>query len=301
MDARSGQYVKVGIFVTLGLITAAALIFVIGDERHMFTRKVILHYRVSRRRGPAPGWTGSNGRRRCGRWSRLVRFSNDPRDPVVHVDFQVVDEALSRVRMNSVVHIASKGLLGDKALDVTIGDPTLPQAPNGTTLRGEDSDEIGDAMRNATQLLDHANRVVDNIVTATRPLANEQLGNDVIAMAHNLRTITNEIATGNGTAGRLLRDETMANQVQGTLASAQGAIRDLQGTIGQVEAIARDARTGNGMVHSLIYDEQGGHAVASMGSAANDTSLRSLTTFAPATAVCTRSSTGTIAPKWWPI
>ena len=269
MDAKGSNYTKVGIFVTLGLVVAAALIFVIGDERHMFNRKVILHTQFHDVGGLRAGSPVRMGGVNVGQ-VLAVRFSNDPHDPDLHVDMEVVDDALVRIRRNSVAVIASKGLLGDKALDISIGDPRQPQLHNGDTLRGNDTDEIGNAIRNATGLLDRANTVMDAIVTATRPLANEQLGNDIIALAHDLRSITSQVATGNGTVGRMLRDDQMANEIQGTLAAAQQTMRELQGTAGQVNSMAHDARTGNGLVHALIYDPAGAHAVEQMGNAANE-------------------------------
>src|SRR4029079_5138467 len=116
-----------------------------------------------------------------------ITFSSDPRDPQLHVDFQIVSESLPRVRRNSVAQIASKGLLGDKALDITIGDPAQAQMNNGDSIPGEQADEIANAMHNAAALLDRANTVLDNIATATRPLANDRLANDLIGLAHDLR------------------------------------------------------------------------------------------------------------------
>ena len=35
MESKSSNYLKVGVFVLLGLVVAAALIFIIGNERHI--------------------------------------------------------------------------------------------------------------------------------------------------------------------------------------------------------------------------------------------------------------------------
>ncbi len=276
MESKGTFYTKVGVFVTLGLTVAAALVFIIGDERHMFHRKVVLHTQFHDVGGLRAGSPVRMGGVNVGQVT-AVRFSGDRRDPDLHVDLEIVDDALVRVRRNSVAIVASKGLLGDKALDISIGDPNEPPVQNGGTIRGEDSDEIGNAVRNATRLLDRANTVMETVVTATRPFSSPQLGNDVLALAHDLRTISNQVATGNGTMGRLLRDEEMANQiagtltaVQGTLASAQRTMREVEGTVEQVQAMAHDARTGRGLVHALIYDEAGASAVTSMSHAANE-------------------------------
>jgi phospholipid/cholesterol/gamma-HCH transport system substrate-binding protein len=269
LDSKGSNYVRVGIFVLAGLITAAVLIFIIGDERNMFRRKVVLHTEFRNVAGLRVGSPVQMGGVNVGSVT-AVRFSSNPRDPNLHVDFEMNHDALARVRRNSVAEIASKGLLGDKALEITVGDPAQPPVHDGATIPGREADEIGTALRNATTLLDRANTVMENIVTATRPFANEQLGHDVVALAHDLRLITNQVAAGNGTVGRLLRDPEMASRIDGTLASAQAAMREVQGATAQVHAIAREARSGRGLVHALVYDEQGGQAVRSMGQAASE-------------------------------
>lgn len=269
MDSKNSQYVRVGLFVLAGLVTAAFLIFIIGDERNLFRRKVVLHTQFRDVAGLRVGSPVRMGGVNVGSVI-AVRFGTDPRDPYLHVDFEITRDSLVRVRRNSVARIASKGLLGDKALDLTVGDQTQPPVQDGETIRGEESDEIGTAMRNAALLLDRANTVLDNVVTATRPLANEQLGNDVIALVHDLRAIVGEIAAGNGTVGRLLRDPALADRVEDTLASAQATMQNVQNATAEIDAMAREARHGRGLIHALIYDQEATQALRSMNQAASE-------------------------------
>src|SRR5690349_631794 len=149
MESKSTNYVRVGIFVLLGLIVAGGLIFIIGDERHMFNQKVTLHSTFHNVSGLRAGSIVTMGGVDVGSVT-AVRFGDTPRDPDLHVDFQIVSSALVRVRRNSVARVVSKGLLGDKALEITVGDPALAQMSDGAAIPGENADEIGDAMRNAS-------------------------------------------------------------------------------------------------------------------------------------------------------
>jgi phospholipid/cholesterol/gamma-HCH transport system substrate-binding protein len=269
MATGGSNYVKVGIFVTIGLCVAGALIFLIGDERHMFTSSYTLHSTFHDVAGLRVGGPVRMGGVDVGTVT-AIRFGREPNDPLIHVDFTVVQESAVRIRRNSIARIVSKGLLGDKALEVTVGDVAQPRIANGSTLPSEESDEIGNALRNATTLLDRANRVMDNVVAATRPFASDQLGNEVLGLVHDLRAITNQVATGNGTVSRLIRDPTVADRIDGVLGSAQSAMRDVASATHEVQALARDARTGHGLVHALVYDEDGGRVVRTMGHAADE-------------------------------
>lgn len=269
MEAKQSNYIRVGIFVLAGLVVLGALIFIIGEERQMFSSKIVLHTTFRDVGGLRVGSPVRMGGVNIGSVTS-VRFATDPRDTTLHVDFEITSESFPRVRANSIAQIGSKGLLGDKALDITIGDPNRPAVANGATIVGENTDDMGAAIRNAGVVLERASTVMENVATATRPLANPQLGNDIVAMAHSLRTVTESIATGNGTASRLLRDEALANEIQSTLASARGTMQNLENTSAQVQALARDARNGRGLVHALVYDEQGGRAVNQFAAAANE-------------------------------
>ncbi len=255
-----------GAFVALGLIVAAVLVFIIGAERHMFQAKARLRANFNDVGGLRVGSPVRMGGIDVGA-VESIEFGRNANDSQLHIEFTLVRASLVRVRRNSVVRVASKGLLGDKALDITIGDPRQPAVTDGALIP---SDESPDVFTQAGGLVARASTVLDNIVAATRPLGNERLANDLMGLVHDLRTVTNQVATGNGTVSRLLRDDTVANQLQGTLASAESAVRNINGATAQLSGMIRDARNGRGLLHALIYDEQGGRAVQSLGRVADE-------------------------------
>jgi ABC-type transporter Mla subunit MlaD len=73
------------------------------------------------------------------------------------------------VRSDSRVSIASKGLLGDKALDVTMGAAAGRALANGATVVSEESDDMAGALRAASQAAVRVNAVLEDVsrVTAT--------------------------------------------------------------------------------------------------------------------------------------
>ncbi len=269
MDSKGSNYLRVGVFVALGLLVASALIFVIGEERNMFQSHARLRTSFTNTGGLRVGSPVRMGGITVGTVTS-VRFGTTNNDPRLYVDFELTREALIRVRRNSIAEIGSKGLLGDKALDVSIGDPSQPAVENNGVIEGRSEDALADAMRNAGAILSRANTVLDNVIAATRPLANPQLSADLVALVHDLRVVGDQVATGNGTVGQLLRDQQMANDIRSTLHSARNAVGSVERATGQVEALARDARTGRGLVHALVYDERGGQAIGRLGEAAGE-------------------------------
>ncbi|MBI5515118.1 MAG: MCE family protein [Deltaproteobacteria bacterium] len=253
---------KVGIFLFLGLLTLVFLVFLVGEERHLFARKVTLRSRFRDVAGLKVGSPVRMGGVDIGQVDD-IQFPENPADPFIRVRFSIVAEQLPRVRRDSVARIVSKGLLGDKALDVSMGAANaLPIAEDGT-VRGEESDDMATTLHNASEALGRANDVLRNVQEVTRPIANERLGNDILALVHDLRTVAHQVAEGPGTVHTLLTDDTTARRLEGTLAATQDTARRLSTTAGHVEALAREARSGHGLVHALVYDREGERLVHS--------------------------------------
>ncbi len=256
------RQIKVGIFVTLGLLVAGILVFLVGDERHMFDRKAQLHATFTDVAGLKVGSPVRMGGVDVGHVERIV-FGAQAQDRLIHVYFSMVSAQLVRVREDSVVRIVSKGLLGDKALDVTMGTRGA-QARDGSTIRTNESDDLGNAMARAGEILTRATQILDNVNNATRPLADPAFSRDALALVHNLQTITRQAAEGPGTVHELLTNDATARRLESTLAAAQVAANRAADSAAHVEAIAREARNGRGLVHALVYDREGAQMVRSL-------------------------------------
>ncbi|MBL8603298.1 MAG: MCE family protein [Myxococcales bacterium] len=256
------KQIRVGLFVTLGALVAGILIFLVGDERHMFERKAVLHATFHDVSGLKVGSPVRMGGVDVGFVER-IEFGNTDADHNIHVYFSMVNAQITRVRTDSIVRIVAKGLLGDKALDVSMGQRGTP-LHDGATLQSNESDDIGSALSQAGQILGRANDVLTNVTNATRPLADPQLGRDVLALVHNLNTITHQVAEGPGTVHELLTNDATARRLDATLASAQHAANRAAESMNHVESIAREARQGRGLVHALVYDREGAQMVRSL-------------------------------------
>ena len=261
--------VKVGIFLLLGLAVAGVLIFLVGDERHMFQRHATLHATFHDVAGLKVGSPVRMGGLDVGQ-VETIRFGDSDSDRLIHVYFTMIAEQLQRVRTDSRVSIVSKGLLGDKALDVTMGTATGRQVASGATVPSEESDDMAGALRAASQAAVRINTVLEDVSRLTATLAAPQTTSDLQAALHDLSAITHQIAAGPGPAHDMLTSEPMSRRIDALIASAQSTAAHASGTMDNVDGLVRDARTGNGLVHALIYDRQGGAMVRSLAGAAEE-------------------------------
>src|SRR5688572_10983531 len=125
--------VKVGLFVFIGFVGAAAIIFLIGDNRSLFDSKVTFRAQFDDVQGVKPGSTVRMGGVDIGTVS-AVQYPDDPRQTQIDVELSIVRREAERVRESSRASISPKGLLGDKMVTITAGHPDEVPIPEGGML-----------------------------------------------------------------------------------------------------------------------------------------------------------------------
>src|SRR5512139_4055218 len=130
---------RVGAFVLLSLLLGGGIAFVIGNQRNVFTPKTTFMAVFDEVGGLRPGSPVQLGGVVVGSVTD-VRFGEAGR---IVVKFRVIDEAASLVRgdphgphpddvpagqpRGTTVSIGSKGMLGDRLVDITVGHASLPE------------------------------------------------------------------------------------------------------------------------------------------------------------------------------
>ncbi|MEZ4410666.1 MAG: MlaD family protein [Polyangiales bacterium] len=251
------KQVKVGIFVVIGLIVGGFLIFLVGSERHMFSRRATLRAAFPDVQGLKEGSPVRMGGVDIGEVSS-VDFGDNPSDPRVHVRFSIVAAHLRRIRLgDSRARIVAKGLLGDKALEVTIGSQGRVAHDGDSLTAGTEADLFQRADRISAQ----AQGVVDDVARVTRSLADQHAGESTARTLANLDRISTWAAQENGFLQRFLTDPRAADEINQTLAAVRRTADHASSTMANVDALTREARSGRGMVHALLFDPAGAELV----------------------------------------
>ena len=127
--------IKVGLFVLVGLILMGVVVFLIGDERSLFEAKDDYKAVFEDVQGLKPGSPVRMGGIDVGSVSK-VAYSDDPKDLKLYVTLSIVRAEARRIRVDSTVSIEGKGLLGDKMVVLTAGDPEKDRIPAGGVISG---------------------------------------------------------------------------------------------------------------------------------------------------------------------
>lgn len=132
----------------------------------------------------------------------------------LRVTMQVDESLMEQIRGDSKVRLKTIGLLGDKVLDIKPGTPAFPALKDGAVVALEPSVELEEVIARASVAVD-----------------------TVVALASDIRKVTSGLVRGEGTAGQLLTNRQLYDNVNITLVRAQqllGGLQNPNGTIGRL-------------------------------------------------------------------
>jgi phospholipid/cholesterol/gamma-HCH transport system substrate-binding protein len=182
---------------------------------------------------------------------KSVGHDGDSRDSRIFVNLSVVKKEAVRIRTDSVAHVAGKGLLGDKMIELTVGSPTLPQVPEGALLQSE---EPSDVFAAANKVAAAAVRAVDKIEPLAESLGDPKFADDIRGSASDVHSLLDAIVRGDGAMHRLFYDPAEAQQISDALAHLNQTSARLDATLADVQDLTSHVREGPGIAHALVYD-----------------------------------------------
>ena len=242
------QEIKVGVFVIGLTIAMGLLIIFIGGSSDMLANR----YRLKGAWKDVAGLKEGSVVRLAG-WDvgevAKVSFSDDLGVREVYVELKILGEFQPRIRKDSHARIDTVGVIGDKYVAITIGDPKEPELQDGDWIETEE----------ALNVLEYSAKVSE-VLTSTSNIAHKvdlMLGDDQEAakasLARSFQHLERLLAateTGNGLVHTLVYDEEMSRKVKGTLSNLEVMSSDLRATTTEV-------RTGDGIAHQLVFGDEG--------------------------------------------
>jgi len=264
--------VKVGIFVLIGLIVAGAIIFLVGDERRVFDKHFRLHAAFDDVAGLKPGAPVRMGGVDVGTVD-AVEFGTTSADKRLHVYFTLVRVAYDRVRDDSTVTIANKGLLGDKMLEITQGAEGRPKIPDGGEIKVVPPQDLGRFIVKAEEITDLTKKVLSNLEVATKVASDPKVAEDLKASVAAVRILLADAAASDGFAHRLLSDPKMADHLDQLFIQGAAAGKSADQVAQEVRALVKQAKDGPGIAHALLYSKDGEQMAKSLTKASEELAL----------------------------
>jgi phospholipid/cholesterol/gamma-HCH transport system substrate-binding protein len=265
---KRGRDIKVGLFVMAGLVLAGLAIFLIGDERRLFSRSVEFSAKftdVGGLKADAPVRMGGID---IGHVSG-VGYGKDPGDATIYVTMEIVKSEAGRIKTDSTAQVATKGLLGDKMVEITKGNAPAVIPPGGVIP----SIQPPDIMKQVAGMGEKAEAALDNVKRMTDSLADEKFQRDLRESVAGINTVLSQISSGDGYPHRFLTDRAEADRISHTLESIDRSTRELSDTLVETRSVIARVRSGPGFTHDVIYGDGPKKQVEQFGNAANEVAL----------------------------
>ena len=265
----SSKDVKVGAFVLAGLTAIGTVIFLIGDERQLFNSKLAYSTEFEDVQGLRRGSPVRMGGVDVGTVV-AVEYGTSATDKDIHVRLSISQSDARRIRKDSVATIEGKGLLGDKMIVITVGDPRQASLPEGTEIPSQSAEDLSKLMTRFSNISNQVEKVVTNLEHATNSLSDEKFQGDIRNSTASLAHILDTVDKGDGYVSKLLRDPAEAARLSQVVANLQQTSAELTRTTQGVNQLLARVNTGPGLAHEVLYGEDGAKVIAKVGVVADE-------------------------------
>lgn len=261
--------VRAGLFVGLGLTLGAVVVFLIGRERNLFEKDTTYLGAFENVDGLALDSPVRLGGLEAGRVTG-IRFSDDLNDKRIIVTMQVLKRYETRVRQDSVARVVGRGVLGDKAIDISLGSQDQPQLPAGGAIATGTSGDISSLLKATGEMIDNAVGITRDLRSGVAAYTGPAIRDDVTALVKSARSIVREVESGEGLVHDLVYEPSTTQSVRQLLASAASSAARLDQAIAKADALLGEVRGGQGTLHALVYDQKVASAITELGAAADE-------------------------------
>lgn len=255
---------RVGIFFLVGIAILGLITFKVENLSEVFKRKYEMYTRFPHASGMNVGDAVAVAGVKVGE-IKEVRLERDSVLIVLSVG------ARTQIRRGATATIAWGGLLGNRYIDITLGDPNEPFLPAGSDIPTVPGVEL-------TQVIKKVDAAASQL---QEMLKGSEAGPKLSKLIDNLLKISEDIRDQKGTVGKLIGSDELykkamdiADDLKGTAArlnklvadndkrisniieNMDAAAPDLRASIATIRKIAEQVDKGNGLLPQLLRDEQ---------------------------------------------
>lgn len=226
-STNNQRSVIVGIFILIGLAIFIVTILTLGSQKKTFDRSITVKSFFENVNGLQKGNNIWFSGVKVGTIKKVVLTTKGQ----VEVDMNIDADSRQFIRKDAKAKIGTDGLIGNKIIEIYGGTLTAPPI------------EEGDLLGN-TELL------------STDALMNTLSKNNdnLLAITTDFKEISNRLVAGKGSIGKLLSDETLANQINATTLSLKKTSMNLERLTADVSAYTSKLNDKGTLASDLVSD-----------------------------------------------
>jgi phospholipid/cholesterol/gamma-HCH transport system substrate-binding protein len=174
-------------------------------------------------------------------------------DGKVKVTMKLHPDAVVKTDSKAVIRFT--GLMGQNFVSIDFGSPDAPALQDNQTITTAEQPDLNAVMAKLNDAADGIKRFGDafsgdKISNLIGPLVDfvKQNSGNISGAISNIDNITGQIASGDGTVGRLIYKDTLYD-------SALGAVTNLQDAVAEVRSVVTGITNGQGTIGKLVTDD----------------------------------------------
>lgn len=241
--------IKIGVISLWGLtfFLIIFIVYIIGTNQKLFTSKYSLFMFLPNVQGLNPGAFITLSGLKVGVVGEM-KFTKKDEHQGILVELKINREFRDKITTSSVATVTTMGMLGDKYVDISLGDLTDPVLKERAFIKTEPPLDIGAIASSATTVIDELQGTLKNIRKISEQALN---GSGVLGMlikdkaaqknlAHvldNLSAISTRIEMGRGNIGQFVQDTTLYFSLKSTasnLDKISTKIQNGEGSLGRM-------------------------------------------------------------------
>ncbi|MGH8371219.1 MAG: MlaD family protein [Gammaproteobacteria bacterium] len=169
-------------------------------------------------------------------------------DNRIAITMQVLEKFHKLIRTDSKAGLSKLSVLGNTAIEITAGSANKPPIPDGATLTLEEPLSVDQILAQVAPVLDNVKATLarlDQISTQIDPKQVGQIVQNLAAVSANLKSVSGQMASGNGSIGKLLYDPR-------TEANLTGAIQSLNTSLKNLQPLVQNANAASAQLPQLV-------------------------------------------------
>lgn len=251
---RNSLEVRLGVFVTLVLVAAFVVIEMVGGleffSKGINVKANFINVQELKRGDPVKMAGVIVG--------RVETIQLDGQQVQVSMK---INEGV-QMRTTSTATIRFTGLMGQNFVSVDFGTPDGSVVLDGGTLQTKEVPDIGQMLTKLDGVAGGIENLTKsfsgmNIDTLLAPVTDlfKQGREPLVQTLTNLQAISQRIADGQGSVGKLINDPAFYNSALVTVSNLQTAGEDLRGTLAEARKAIKEATEGQGTIARMLKDD----------------------------------------------
>ena len=245
---------KLGIFVAVTILAVVLIIETLGSA-DFFSRGYQVSARFDSAQDLKVGDHVKMAGVEIGRVDKIALAENK-----VNVVMKLRPDAV--VKTDSKATIKFTGLMGQNFVAIGFGSPDAPKVEPGAILETTEQPDLSAIMAKLDDAAAGIKRVgdsfsgdkIDNLVGPLTAFI-KQNSAPITATIANIKNVSSQIASGEGTVGKLIYDQALYNSALVTVSNLQDTTTSAKDMISSAKIMMTDVSAGKGTIGKLLTDE----------------------------------------------